>query len=346
MQQINVAAMQEVCKTLYTTRLIAAYGAGAVGALKEILEFLGKFYQHIDPGASKDSIIVFRRLDTTKPPSAGALKCKTFGELTQAFQAPATIELLPDGAFALIQSSAPKPDKLAQSAVVYEYRKQTEVFYAKTDVVVVPKVVQGISSMFAIPTFTELSTALHEYGTKNVRYSSCPVFRKVWSDKCRLFFRPKPEAIMRESLYNFLRIVLRGAEVRQEQNVDETHPVDIKVTWWASTKLALIEIKWLGRCHQGTKLGTSYSAVRARDGAAQLVGYLDKNKPHSPEHTTRGYLVVVDGRRAKLTVKTKGLPATHAMKYANVEIEYDPKYHTIRTDFEEPVRWFAEPICT
>lgn len=150
---------------------------------------------------------------------------------------------------------------------------------------------------------------------------------------------------MRNSLSYYLKARLRGVEVRPEQIVDSSHPVDIKVSWFLSNRLALIEIKWLGKARTKTKISSEFSAARALEGASQLADYLDKNKVQAPTHKTRGYLVIIDGRRAKTKKQTKQINLADGNKYANMEIIYKPKYHDDRTDFEVPIRMFAEPIC-
>jgi hypothetical protein len=161
-----------------------------------------------------------------------------------------------------------------------------------------------------------------------------------------MFFRSKPERKMRQSLTQYLKIRLRGnIEVRPEQVVDESHPVDIKVTWFLSNRLALIEIKWLGKSRNARSLTTSYSIGRARKGARQLADYIDGNASQAPIHVSRGYLVVIDGRRYGLNINVASVNHKRGMYYANSEISYNPKFHKLRPDFEEPIRMFAEPIC-
>src|SRR5207248_846259 len=118
---------------------------------------------------------------------------------------------------------------------------------------------------------SELGDALEHYRTKMVRESSCKILSKAWADEQRIFVKNAQEWVMRDSLTQFLKCHLRGNfEVRPEQVVDESHPVDIKVTWWGTNSLAIIEIKWLGTPkYDDGRLGTQYSDARAREGAKQ-----------------------------------------------------------------------------
>ena len=168
------------------------------------------------------------------------------------------------------------------------------------------------------------------------------VFR---AEKRQTLFKPGPEETMRNSLTNYLKNVLPNAEVRPEQVVDDSHPVDIKVTWMLTSKLALIEIKWLGKSLNDGGNFVTYTDARAREGAQQLNHYLDGNQQQAPAHTTMGYLVVIDGRRYGLNAASTSVNAANGGRYRNQEIAFDPEFHTIRPDFARPIRMFAEPIC-
>lgn len=150
---------------------------------------------------------------------------------------------------------------------------------------------------------------------------------------------------MRRSLTQFLRSVLRTANVQPEQNVDETHPVDIHVSFLMTSQHAIIEIKWLGKSVKpdGSHDGTAYPQSRALAGAKQLAEYLDSTHQSSPHHGARGYLVVFDGRRAGLADGVTELEAANALHYENADITYSPDYSANRDDFDPPMRMFLYP---
>jgi hypothetical protein len=126
--------------------------------------------------------------------------------------------------------------------------------------------------------------------------------------------------------------------------MNKTRPIDIKVTWGFSNRIALIEIKWLGTPkYEDGHLGTPYTEARARAGAQQLSDYLDANRAFAATHITRGYLVVIDARRANLRPDTIALSHEDGIYYRDREIRYDPPFHTLRDDFAQPVRMFCEP---
>jgi hypothetical protein len=166
----------------------------------------------------------------------------------------------------------------------------------------------------------------------------------IWHGVNRLFLRAKPEGIMRRSLHQYLRNAFPDAEVRPEQIVDESHPVDIKVTWADTTHRAIIEIKWIGdSVDPSGKITTKYRDARANDGAKQLSDYLDSDAEAAARIRTRGYLVVFDARRKGLTQNQSSINAENGLFYRDAEIIYDPDFNAKRKDFSVPIRMFAEP---
>ena len=152
---------------------------------------------------------------------------------------------------------------------------------------------------------------------------------------------------MRRSLTRFLRWTLAAdTEVMPEQNVDESHPIDIRVTFNFPNRVGLIEIKWLGYSKDANgKTTTRYGQARAKGGALQLANYLDWFRESLPDRTARGYLVVFDCRRRRLNSFPFRLNSVDGFYFADHEIEYDPAFHVNRSDFAEPIRMFVEPIC-
>jgi hypothetical protein len=256
------------------------------------------------------------------------------------------VQILQAGRFLLSQTAVIDPMQVAQNCVVYAYENRTEAFYAGSASSPVINPVEGYASIFAIPTFDDLKLALNEYRDKQARRTSCRILAEVWRTERRIIFRAGPESSMRNSLTQFLKACLRGdVEVRPEQNVDESHPVDIKVTWFMTNRIALIEIKWLGASGNGTTTLVQHLDSRARDGARQLADYLDANAVQAPRQVSRGYLVVFDGRRARVHPSTTSINHADGFRYEHSEIVFEPRYHEIRPDFEVPVRMFMEPVC-
>lgn len=167
------------------------------------------------------------------------------------------------------------------------------------------------SSIFAYPVYKELEDALERYYKDNAANSVCGVLKRVWKDDSKKEFCEGPEHFMRDSLWQYLHGVMRGKRVKREQNVDDSHPVDILVIWPIISNVALIEIKWLG--DSGT---TKYRDARANEGAKQLIDYLDKSYIEEPDNNFVGYLTVFDGRRGRECLN----------QYQFKEINYKEKY--------------------
>jgi hypothetical protein len=148
---------------------------------------------------------------------------------------------------------------------------------------------------------------------------------------------------MQRSLWRYLRNTMRGTnrvvEIDREQPVDGRRPPDIKITWSQTKRIALIEVKWMGQSVNDVGTGISSFATDesdANEGAQQLADYLDANFRRSPQHQTKGYLVVFDARRRNLGFSTAELSYDDAMEYLMREIEWAPD-HSNRHDFATPL---------
>jgi len=193
----------------------------------------------------------------------------------------------------------------------YHTQRNNEYFVVNGETVLIDQRFDSASSsVFASPTYKELDEALGKYYEDQAKNSTCLILRHIWlNPRERLILRDKPEHIMRDSLYQYLYNKLRSHTVKREQNVDETHPVDIKITWSTNNKVvALIEIKWLGKSEK-----TQYTEARANIGAGQLTEYLTSSYHEEPDRHFIGYLVVFDARRRRNKLDY----------YATKEIEYN-----------------------
>ncbi len=344
---IDIGRMAQIADELYFPMVEDKHGQKGTHALRELLDFLQSLYKYVAPETRSTRILVFRHVDDTTVAALGdSVECISAQHLPALSTDPIVIQLRTNGRLLLSQTVQIDPILLAQESVVYTFENRIERFYAKNEVRVVTNPAQGYPSVFAVPTFDSLKTALEEYRSKQARKSSCKILATCWKNPSRIFFKNAPESTMRDSLTQFLKICLRGdVEVRPEQIVDESHPADIKITWFMSNRLAFIEIKWLGAAKTSATKLTRYSEGRARTGAKQLADYLNGNAIQAPKHQTRGYLIVLDGRRAKVKPSTKKINSENGFKYENKEILYSPEYHQIRPDFEAPIRMFMEPIC-
>lgn len=344
----DLEAMKTISESLYTIRIAQEFGDGGLLAMRPLLEVVNEVHRKLAYELWSDGFTIFSTLEE------GALPLDPEGsvilapnDLVQRIDRGATIQVLPDGRLRVWFEVA-DPLNIGNGAVVYHFK---EVDYLVLDGVLEPVPNgSGFPSVFGLPTFVELEDALSCYSRRLARYSSCYILKECWFDDRRHLLKNKPEATMRQSLAQHLRSSLRAhelVEVREEQNVDETHPVDIKVTWSLTNRLALIEIKWLGDSFNadGTAVSTTYRDARANEGSGQLANYLDQNKSRAPEHVTRGYLVVFDARRRGLSGVGSEISLEDALYYANREIAFDDRVEERRADFHQPMRFYLEPAA-
>lgn len=346
----NVEKMREIARSLYVTHIQNAFGDSGVSALEGLMQAIISLYKKIDPGTIGKEIFIFFEIAsaTVHPKKSKCHKIYSDVELIphECLRGEYVFEARLNGEIWLYDMDGINIEDVSQYSVVYRYKDRTEAFIAKGKVIDVLNPISGLVSIFSRPTFNDLRSALESYSIKMAYHSTCHILKGTWWDSKRLFLSNKPESKMRQSLSQYLLNVLSDAEVRPEQIVDESHPVDIKVTWVNSLHRALIEIKWLGdsKDDQGN-VSTKYRESRAKSGAKQLADYLDLDKQFAPHLNTRGYLVVFDARRAKLNESMSSISSKDGMHFAAKGIAYKPEYHKIRGDFEEPIRVFSAPVC-
>jgi hypothetical protein len=342
---IDHDALRRIAHDLYVPAIHAKHGDEGTGALRVVLEFLGRLFERVEPELLMEPLIVLHSIsgfDETTLPNNPKL-APDIPSLASLARGPLIIRITERG-FECWSETSIDLSVVSKKAIVYCFHRGAERFVVDGADHRVPAVDTAQASIFARPTFGSLREALQRYRHR-VRTSSCLLFNEAWEDANRLFFRSHAEQEIRRSLHQYLATVLRDAEVRPEQNVDESHPVDIKVTWMFTNRLALIEIKWLGKSRAAGSVTASHGDARANKGAKQLADYLDANRAQAPEHQTRGYLVVLDGRRRGLNADSTTVTRDDGLHYEGIEVAFDPQYHTVRDDFEEPIRLFCEPIC-
>lgn len=342
---VDVEKLKAVKAKLYTSVVQEVFGDMGAAALKELLTRIVQIYARLDPSTRTHPLAVFA--DATLTPSTVAgprTSVASVDNLTNELDGPSLVRVTSSGAVHVMPLDVSVLEQLSITAVVYLFNTAGEKFIVGGRVYDVENVVVGYPSVFCKPTFGTLRAALDDYRVRSAARSTCYELEKAWADDKYLRFKNKPEAIMRRSLTQFLRNVLRDANVQPEQNVDETHPVDIHVSFLMTTQHAIIEIKWLGESvRTDGSPGTAYSKSRALEGARQLVEYLNATHQSSPHHGARGYLVVFDGRRRGLADGATELDSANALHYERLDIDYSPDYSDSRTDFDPPMRMFLYP---
>lgn len=154
---------------------------------------------------------------------------------------------------------------------------------------------------------------------------------------------------MQVSLKEYLSSSLRGVDVVREYNLGASKPVDVRVYWKEANRAALIELKWLGQSKRANgDLSTAYANGRGNDGLVQLKEYMDMANQDTPTCITKGYLVIIDGRRRGVATNPVTISVDDGMYYSDKEIEFDSdkKYYESMTGFEKPIRMFTTPVCS
>lgn len=360
MSEISIDNVKALVAKAYLPHARAAFGEEGSLALRRLLDAVKLIYQRCPPESLVGTLTVVVGIGATpiQPliASLGACQSSPDYQSVGAFlldglrEVNAVVEVASNGSFRTISLASDLDLKqIAQDGVVYRFDGNAERILAKDFEDYVEPVSPLLKSNFAVPTLGGLEDAL-EYFRSFVSDCSCRLLKDVWEggvDGPRLVFVNKPEAKMRDSLAQALDLLLRDVTVKPEQNTDETKPVDIRVNWFGSDAVALIEVKWLGKATAKSKGAvttyTEYSASRAQSGADQLADYLDREARHTSAGTTRGYLVVFDGRRKGTKGAQDPLSKDDAMAFAGDALTFKPDHAKERSDFGEPVRYFMNP---
>ncbi len=239
-----------------------------------------------------------------------------------------------------------------QKAIFYYYKNKKEYFYVNESQIPIGNNYYS-ASIYSLK-YHELTTALEDYRNKMARHSSCHILNEVWYDNNRIFFKScgsgkkMPEVCIHLSLENFLKSALRDVQVQviREYSVGAAKSVDIRVHWGEANRSAFIEVKWLGQaCNKDGKFTTGYSAKQVKEGCEQLKGYLILEKKDTPNSITKGYLVVIDGRRNNIKESMTTISQKDGMYFDSQDMsDYYKEYVSNIDNFEEPIIMFAEPI--
>ena len=347
-EEVDLAKLQALVSCDYVAAAGRAFGGDAQLIVTTLTSTITTLVQIVDPATFAGKMIVAFRptgggaqtvnLSALSPVSHFASAATIPATLVQ----PSLIEVATNGSLTVYNGEPLPPETLSIGGVAYVYEAGVErIFVDGTGYTLSNPT--GSPSIFVKTTYGSLEGALRRYRLNEVRYSTCYLFQEVWADSKRLFLKNKPEEGMRRSLTNYLRNVM-DAEVMPEQPVDDSHPVDIKVTFPLTNRRALIEIKWMGDSHTASGGLLRYRPARAREGAAQLVRYLDSIKSSAPGFNHRGYLVVIDARRRGLRMGVTSVTPAQATHYERHSITYDVGM-LARPDFAHPRRLFATAIA-
>jgi hypothetical protein len=262
--RLNPTILDQITRELYASAINREYGAPGVAAMKDIMASLRELYRYVEPEGLKGSLVVCKCFDADESvvPEPPAVTVPSMGALATEISGPCIIQMRADGDLNVWRGLQPDLGALSSNAIVYLYSSRQEFFVIRGDHRRIPNPLPTHASIFSVPTFRVLKEALFDYRNRMVRTSRCKILSQVWRDTNRILLSGKPEAAMRDSLTQFLTSVMGGdVEPRPEQIVDESHPVDIKVTWLFTNRHAIIEVKWLGKSVSKAGEITTYSEV-------------------------------------------------------------------------------------
>lgn len=313
----------------------------------KLISFVQEVYRYIEPGHFKGKIVIFSTLDDSILPTDGGIKFFDKNILINNRADVLAFQLFNSENLPLFwQNISTDVIFNATNAIVYKYENFSEYFFAnKLRIEIINRF--DCASIYALQ-YHYLSEALLRYKEEKIRFSSCSIFQTAWFDTDRIYFNQQPEEIMQKSLREFLDSSLRGVDVVREYNLGASKPVDVRVYWKEANRAALIELKWLGQSKTAIGLSTAYANGRGNDGLDQIKEYMDLENQDTPTCITKGYLVVIDGRRRGVARNPLTINVSDGMYYMNKEIIYatNKNFYGIMTGFENPIRMFTEPICS
>jgi hypothetical protein len=342
-------AIKRVCTETHVPMAQDVFGREGVEAIFQIMETAQALYRHVELERVTGDIVIYKVVQPLSEHAAALVEpAVDFPSLANAEIDTLVLEIAVDGRAYKRDSEQLGLATVSERAVVYRYTPWRETFAAGTQEKEVIRLDSAARSQFAIPTLSNLREALQKYGSESVRESTCYILSDAWFDVKRLFLRASPETIIRDSLTQFLRNRIGGEhDVWPEQNVDESHPVDIRVQpRLSNNRLMLIEIKWLGMSAAANgHITARHGEPRAQSGADQLAQYLDDQRHFAPNNVVHGYYVILDARRKNLKEGAQAISREDGMHYENTDLQFDPAYHLTRKDFDPPYRMFARPVC-
>lgn len=249
------------------------------------------FAQEEHAGRQLPKIVVFGK------PDAIALAAKQ-GELAHVVAPddsiqPRAVELPAGGVDIWAQSQSEQPETL----VVFVRTASGQSFYVDGHRVLVDP--NAEPPLYSFGTHHDLRRALEYYGATTPPASLCGYLEQCWHDPVARVLSNKPERLMRDSLYVFLRRELRHCDVDREFTIGALKPVDILVSWRFGVRRGLVEVKWLGESLTSSGKTFTYSNSRLVRGGRQLRDhYVVPYGTANPDVELLGYLVTFDARNS------------------------------------------------
>jgi hypothetical protein len=249
--RVNVDSLQDLALREHMELAQQHFGDRGVGLVLAMAREIRALFSVLAPEQIRTTIVIVMPADAPSPEYIGLLTDTLASDLSGAVLLEPTVFLVYGDKLVAGHPDRCTVDQEHPDCIVYQYAQGDESFLIEgvRSNITNPSILSP--SVFALPTFAELSDALTKYARVVAErgYPDDPL-AGAWADSMRWALVNRPEFLMRRSLAQNLRVTLENyldISVRQEQNVDETHPVDIQVTWSIRPDMAWIEIKWLGR---------------------------------------------------------------------------------------------------
>lgn len=339
MLQIDLEKLRRINEQVVETQVAKVFGVAGIDAIKMLFDALRRLYRNVPPESINGLFVLFHDLHGGPSMPEPITETADFRIVADVLMRQGGMCQVNESCFRVWPANTTSVEEVSHNAVAYVLDSSNGEHIVADGHWTTLNSGSNYISMFALPTFWDLEESLKSYEEQWARRSTCDILQRAWFDEARICLKRKPEIFMRRSLARYLKTVLR-ASVRQEQNVDESHPVDIKVSWENFT--ALIEIKWLGGSSHGTgKRATEFSASRAVCGLHQLLRYIRAEYQNEPMAFVKGQLVVFDARRGGISYG-KSPMADNLEGYRFSEITYPVE--AMVTQMLEPKRIFLEAV--
>ena len=359
MPSLSPSAVDEVVKNSHLLRVTNLYGDDGQFALQRLTNLIRLFFRRHLPEDITSDLHVFVPIRTSPnlPKSLSDLRDKAVS-LTSLDTLPLddgnTVFLVALDDDTWVKFDDVPSEDIIKECLQYAFIQRRDVLILQGEKILVQNVAwPRVLSVFSTPTFSDLQSALDHF-RQQAEHSQLFALDLVWEGKSngpRLVLVNKPERLMRKAMKDFLQASLIGANVKEEQNTNESRPIDITIDWDTSAK-AGIEIKWLGQSTKGPRKDgqprdpsdlLNYTDRRAQDGANQLAQYIQNTLSHDSAVNHRFYHVVFDGRRKGCRSTSSRLSKEDAFYYRDSEVAYNDDWISRVRQYAGNIRYYLHP---
>ena len=215
--KLDHEAVQKVASMAFWGEANKAFGEEGVSYLNSLLNGVREFFKAIPPDQLTATFVFAYpvvegengEMGVTTTRIATSLRVDDLPAYGKRMEDAAAvfIKVRKDGRYDLATSKAtPSPEQLSKQSLVFLNEEGIDRFVIGGRSEMMPKLVTGTRSNFAVPTVVGLEEALESY-RQDAANVSCHILEKVWvggRNGPRLVFVSRPEATMRRSLERFL----------------------------------------------------------------------------------------------------------------------------------------------